>query len=565
MGLMHPAYRYLAGAKSVAIFAALSLALGMASPGAYAGGFPSVLESELEAMTPQAPRPHVQAQRDDEDIRAMQAFYEDRNYAPLWLHRDFVNREARLLLDQLREADSEGLDPHAYAVERIAALIEAEPQTPAALVQLEVLLTGELLRYARDLRQGRMSPAAVYSDSALDQPPFAARSVLRDAADATNFRVFLRQLTPGNAMYHRLRRALIEYRVIAEAGGWPTPPESSILLGYGTHDPAVAQLREYLWATGDLSIRQNESHVFDTGLALALERYQRRHGLAADGVYGQATRRQMATPVEERIRQIQLNMERWRWMPDEMGDRHVLVNLAGFEVEVVEHGSTALRMRAVVGRPYRKTPVFSDKISYLEFNPTWTVPPGIMRNDLIPNVRANPDYLEENNFHLYSGWEEDDERLDPHEVDWDSLDLDRIPYRFVQQPGPENALGRVKFMFPNKHYVYLHDTPEQRLFGETERAFSSGCIRVEKPMELAEYLLGDRPDWDRDKIDSTLDDGELTRVRLPKRIPVHLTYSTAWVGEGGTVHFRSDIYERDSRLEQALGNAEMLHRAAVWN
>jgi murein L,D-transpeptidase YcbB/YkuD len=431
-----------------------------------------------------------------------------------------------------------------------------------------MLLSSELLRYARDLRQGRMAPAAVYPEPALDRQPFQPRRVLQGTADAVETATLpdhLRQLTPGNAMYHRLRRALSEYRLIADAGGWPAPPESPPLLGPGTHHPAVTQLREYLWASGDLSIRKSDSHAFDTGLALALERYQRRHGLPADGIYGPATRRAMAIPVEDRIRQIEVNMERWRWMPDDMGERHILVNLAGFEVEVVESGSTVMRMRAVVGRPYRQTPVFSDRISYLDFNPTWTVPPTIMREDLLPKLRRDPGYLEDNNFHLYSDWSADAERLDPYEVDWKALDPDRIPYRFVQQPGPQNALGRVKFMFPNKHHVYLHDTPEQKLFDENGRAFSSGCIRVEQPKELAAYLLGERPGWDRERIDSTLEDGELTRASLPRPVPVHLTYSTAWVGEGGTVHFRPDIYGRDARLRQALASAETLHRAAAWN
>jgi murein L,D-transpeptidase YcbB/YkuD len=275
-------------------------------------------------------------------------------------------------------------------------------------------------------------------------------------------------------------------------------------------------------------------------------------------------------------------MERWRWMPDDLGQRYVLVNLAGQEVELVDSGSVRLSMRAVVGKPFRKTPVFSDEITYLEFNPDWTLPPTILREDILPELRQDPGYLAQNEMTLYAGWSAAAERLDPTTVDWAQVTPERFPYKIVQAPGPKNPLGRVKFMFPNAHHIYLHDSPAKNLFARASRAFSSGCIRVAKPFQLAEALLGGTrvtdklrkplglppatpaegdgeapvwdPAWDRALIDRLLDHGKTTPVRLAEPVPVHLTYSSAWIGEGGTMHFRPDIYGRDRALAQALAN-----------
>jgi murein L,D-transpeptidase YcbB/YkuD len=377
------------------------------------------------------------------------------------------------------------------------------------------------------------------------------QAILEGVAAAPDIEWFLRNQAPSNPIYRRLRRVLAEYSDMAARGGWPQVPVGPSLKP-GMAGPRVSALRLRLMASGDLTIESTASKVYDAALVQAVERFQARHGLETDGVVGAKTLQALNVPVEQRIEQILINMERWRWMPDDLGDRYILVNLAGFELDVVEYGSTALEMRIVVGKTYLSTPVFSGRMTYLDFNPYWTVPPSIAQKDILPKIQADPGYLESDGMRVFDGWGEEASELDPATVDWASVDATLLRFKFRQDPGPKNALGRVKFMFPNEFEVYLHDTPSRGLFQRTVRTFSSGCIRVERPLELAEYLLHDDPSWTRTRIDSVIAAGKPMRVVLPAPIPVHLTYSTVWFGEGGTVHFRDDIYGRDALIAQAL-------------
>lgn len=489
------------------------------------------------------------------DMATLAAFYEGRGDRPLWLAGD--GQRARTLLQALRTAGRDGLRPTAYGVAELADDL-AKANGAEAKAAVELRLSGALLRYARDLRQGRLAPSAI--DPNLPEAPATTRAptdLLAGAAAADDLAGYLDSLAPATPVYRRLRRALQDYREIAAAGGWPELAAGPSLKP-GMSGPSVAALRQRLKAGGDITVFDSEPDVFGAGLEQAVRRFQTRHGLEPDGVVGPKTYRALNVPVATRIRQIEVNMERWRWMPDDLGERYVLVNLAGFEVELVAHGSTQLQMRAVVGKPYRKTPVFSGQMTYLEFNPTWTLPPTILREDVLPKLRADPSYLAQNEMTLYGGWSADAPVLDPAQIDWETVDPKRLPYRIVQAPGPKNPLGRVKFMFPNRYHVYLHDSPSRQLFDRAVRTFSSGCIRVEKPVELAEALLAGKPGWDQAKIEQVMDSTAPQRVLLPEPLPVHLTYSTAWIGEGGTVHFRDDIYGRDQALAQALsGEAEM--------
>lgn len=486
----------------------------------------------------------------------------ERDYRPVWIGEQGAGAKTRELLRGLERAKREGLRPEAYAIQEIGDLIDSA--NVEDLARLELLSSRELLRYAADVRGGRVLPTVVDPEPAGQRKDIDEEVVLLGAIRSTSIESYVRRLVPGNAEYHRLRRALAKYHGIAEAGGWPVLPTGPNLRR-GDLNSNVAILRARLEASGDLTVASDDPAYFDAGLDLAVRRFQARFGLDSDGIVGPATRRQLNVPVRTRIRQIEVNMERWRWMPDDLGERHIIVNLAGFEVDVVESGSIVMSMRAVVGRPYRRTPVFTGSMTYLEINPTWTIPPGILRNDILPRVREDPGYLARQKMHVYSGWTADARRLDPAEIDWDSLDPRRVPYRIVQQPGPWNALGTVKFMFPNRYHVYLHDTPERELFDRTVRTFSSGCIRVEKPMELTRYLLGDQPEWTDERIERTFASARITRVNLKRLVPVHLTYSTVWTGEGGTVHFREDIYDRDVLLEQALTTAEASRLAFARN
>jgi len=312
-------------------------------------------------------------------------------------------------------------------------------------------------------------------------------------------------------------------------------------------------LRRRLAASGDLGAGDDSGgELFDAALEAAVKRFQDRHGLGSDSVVGAKTLKALAVPVAERIRQIELNLERWRWLPRDLGRRYVLVNIPDFTLQVIEDGSEVLAMRTVVGRSYRRTPVMSDTIKYLVINPYWEVPTTLAVKDKLPEIRKDPEFLARQKFHVYQGWGSDQREIDPAGVDWQRVDGRNFPYRLRQDPGPLNALGRVKFMFPNKFDVYIHDTPSRELFRSPERAASSGCIRVEAALDLAEVLLRPAPDWNREAIAKTIASLETRTVPLPEPIAVHLQYWTAWADAAGTVHFRDDVYERDSRLAAAL-------------
>jgi murein L,D-transpeptidase YcbB/YkuD len=482
------------------------------------------------------------------DWSSLQAFYRQRGYRPIWAIEGAEARTSQLL-EVLSAARREGLDPEPYRLSDLAELSQAG--TASAQAELELRASAAVLRYVSEVRTGRLALHKVDPELFIHPGEVDRQAILEGVAAAPDIGWFLRNQAPSNPIYRRLRRVLAEYRDMAARGGWP-PVAGGPSLKPGVADPRVASLRLRLMASGDLSIESAAPEVYDAGLVQAVERFQARHGLEADGVVGAKTLQSLNVPVEQRIEQILINMERWRWMPDDLGDRYILVNLAGFELDVVEDGSTALEMRVVVGKTYRRTPVFSGRMTYLDFNPYWTVTPSIARQDILPKIQANPAFLKTDGMRVFDGWGEDAREIDPSTVDWATVDGKALRFKFRQDPGPKNALGRVKFMFPNEFNVYLHDTPSRDLFQRTVRTFSSGCIRVERPLELAAYLLHDDPSWTRARIDGVIAAGKPMTVVLPSSIPVHLTYSTVWFGEGGTVHFRDDIYGRDALVAQAL-------------
>ena len=309
--------------------------------------------------------------------------------------------------------------------------------------------------------------------------------------------------------------------------------------------PRVAALRARLAMTGDLEgpMEAVAPELFDAAVEEAVKRFQQRHGLDADGVVGRQTLAELNVPVEARIAQLRVNMERVRWIFRDLEPRFILVNIARYRVLLVENGEVVWSTRAVVGRPYRQTPLFRARMTYLEFNPTWTVPPTILREDLLPDIRRDPSVLQQRNMTVL---DHQGRRVDPDTIDWSSTTARNFRYMIRQEPGPENALGQVKFMFPNQYHVYMHDTPARGLFRRAARGFSSGCIRLERPFELADILLAGTQ-WDAAAVAS----GRTRVVNLPQPITVLIIYGTA-VPEDGRIHFADDIYRRDARLLAAL-------------
>jgi murein L,D-transpeptidase YcbB/YkuD len=480
------------------------------------------------------------------DVEPLRMFYEQRQNAPAWVEPVGANVRAHALLKALRDAAQDGLDPTEYDP---GPLVTSGYGTETLAVS-DVALSAALLRYALDVRQGRTMLSKPDQHPPLTLKPVDPVQILSAAAVAPDPKLFVEGLAPADPFYQGLRQALAGYRVLAAAGGWTTLPDGP-KLAVGHIDPRVPILRFRLEVTGDLPAGTyvRSENRFDDDLRQALSRFQARHGLPADGVLGPRTRDALNVPADARVRQLLVNLERARWLPEELGDPYVLVNMAAFQLEVVEAGRPALDMRVVVGRPARSTPAFSDEITYLELNPYWHVPRTILIEDKLPILRSNPGVLTAQGIRVIAPG---GVRVDPTVIDWSTVSARNFPYTLRQDPGERNALGRIKFMFPNAYDIYLHDTPSRGLFRRPMRAFSSGCIRVERPLDLAEYLLRANGDWSRERIQRAIAAGKNRSVTLAKPVPVHLLYLTAWMGRDGRVQFRDDFYNRDGRLVAAM-------------
>jgi murein L,D-transpeptidase YcbB/YkuD len=377
---------------------------------------------------------------------------------------------------------------------------------------------------------------------------------LEQALASNQIEETLKSLLPVHASYKRLRSELERYRRIAAAGGWSLVPGGP-KLKKGDRSDRMAVLRQRLFIEGyptDFTVP--DKALFDEELEAAFQKFQIQNGLEPDGVLGVQSLGALNISAEARVRQIVVNMERWRWLKKDLGSRYVLVNIAGFYLDVIDSGQSLLNMRVVTGKTYRRTPVFSDKIRYVVMNPFWHVPTSIALKDLVPKIKADPAFLSKQGFKVFDGWGGGAKELDPAGIDWQNIAASIRNLRFRQDPGPVNALGRIKFMFPNPHNVYLHDTPARELFGRSRRDFSSGCIRIEKPVDLAVYLLRNHPDWPPEKIRAALTGIEINEqtIQLPEPIDVHILYWTAWVTENGRLHFAPDIYHRDKGIDAAM-------------
>ncbi len=487
------------------------------------------------------------------------AFYERRAYRIAWSGNGGPLPQVHDLLYSIHRADLEGLRPDDYHLRRIEAVLgslpdmrhAAQPIDPRLLVDLDLLLTDAFLMYGFHLLDGRLDSETIDPEWHIQSPEEDLSRVLEDALGENRVREALESLLPRTPCYQHLKEARARYRRIAADGGWPMIPEGD-KLEKGSSGSRVRLLRERLVASGDLAAAGIDGEMFDGMLEGAARRFQERHGLAADGVVGPNTLGALNVPVEERLRQIEINLERWRWLPRSLGDRFIRVNIANFEMDLFEGGERIMNMRVIVGRDYRRTPVFSDVMTYIVINPYWNVPRKLATQDKLPLIKQDPAYLADQKMRVFSGWGADAVEIDPSTVDWSQVTAGGFAWRLRQDPGPKNALGRIKFMFPNKFDVYLHDTPSKGLFAQPDRAVSSGCIRLEEPIELAEYLLRGYPEWTRPAILAAIENGLEQTVRLLEPIPVHILYCTAWVEDTGEIHFRRDIYGRDKAVADAL-------------
>ena len=483
----------------------------------------------------------------------VEQFYAEHDYAPLWTTVGGVNERGEALAVAIGGVSADGLEPNDYRYFEIVELLGAT--TSQDLARLEVMLSGALVRLAQHLSAGRVDPMQVERSNDLYPVGVEPVAVLTSASTTTDIAAYVEGFAPDQEEYRRLKGALADFRALASEGVvWPTVPEGESLKP-DMHDPRVPALRESLIAHGDLDAATpvgTDPTLYDLPLQEAVKRFQLRHGLLDDAVVGKNTIAALNVTLLERIEQIILNLERRRWMADDRGTRYVFINLSDFQLKVVDRDHTIFVSPIIVGTEYNQTPVFSDEMEYLEINPYWNVPPKIARNELLPKIKENPDYLAEQNFELLSGWSGDDVPVDPMSIDWSTVTAADFAYKLRQRPGGGNALGKVKFMFPNRFDVYLHDTPSRGLFARETRTFSHGCMRVGDPVGLAAVVLEGEPGWDAARFDAVVASGERTIVPLTTHLPVHIAYITAFVNKDGTVNFRRDIYGRDKSLAAAL-------------
>jgi murein L,D-transpeptidase YcbB/YkuD len=481
---------------------------------------------------------------------AVAVLYRKRESRPIWTDAGRI----RQLQAAIGLAEQHGLTPADYRLEAVAEALALAARGDAAqterLAELDIALTDSLVRIVDHLRHGKVEPSAVYPDWNFNRRAGEAAelSSLSAAIARGEILAAVEHACPQYPVYKRLLRALAQYRQLMNEGGWPTV-DAGPKLQPGAVDPRVVQVGARLKVTGELAPDAPVTDVYDADLVKAVQRFQARHGLAADGEIGPRTLAALNTSAAARVDQIRVNLERARWALHELRETYVVVDIAGYQASYVRDGKVVWQSRVQVGQPLRKTPVLKSKFTDIVLNPNWTVPPTILSKDIIPGARKDPRDFEKRRLRIL-----DSERneIDPSEVDWSVYSERNFPYVLRQDPGPGNALGRIKFNFPNKHAVYMHDTPKKSWFDRSERAFSSGCIRVDKPMELAELLLADGERWSQDKIKAAIDQGRTRTVVLSKPVPVLILYWTVDVDEQGGILFKRDVYDQDRRVLQEL-------------
>lgn len=483
-------------------------------------------------------------------------------FIPVWITAEGKpNPAAREALAILGAADTEALRPEDYQAERLdtmAAALERAPSPDAGEIgEFDATLTAAVLRFAGDLHGGRVDPRTVEFAMSLPEDLHNLPSLIAVAISDHRVGEAMGALRPPLVQYQRLREALVRYRALVDSSV-PEVPAVTASVKPGARWPGLPAVHRRLVLMGDLPSSvavPGDSAVYKGELVEGIKRFQDRHGLEPDGVIGKGTIAALNVPFARRVRQIELGLERLRWMPDLQNSRFIVVNIPTFQLwawdSLTADGAPTLSMNVVVGAALRTmTPVMQEELAYLVFRPYWNVPRSIAVGEVLPKLRRDPGYLTINNMELVAGGGDDASPLAATPANIERLAKGQVRVR--QRPGPKNSLGLVKFIFPNDQAIYLHDTPATALFSRARRDFSHGCVRVERPVDLAAWVLRERPEWTRDRIVEAMQRGKSQRVTLPHQIPVFLFYTTAISSPDGTVRFAEDIYGRDAKLLKAL-------------
>lgn len=454
----------------------------------------------------------------------LEAFYRARNYAYAWYDNQGLIEQAANLYNRIQNIKEEGLPDKIPYKQEFTVLMENNGMDSTGQPSnfTELMITAQYFFYADKVWTGIDEKQSRANEWLLPRKKLPYDTLLDSLISGKD----ILTEAPVYRQYELLKAQLKKYRDIAAAGGLPRIPSPKKSYKTGDSTEAIAAIRKLLFITGDLA-ENNNSMVFDAGLESGVKAFQYRHGLTTDGVIGPAMIAEMNVPVQDRIRTIIVNMERSRWVPVRLTNNYLVVNIPEFRLHVFENDTPAWSMKVVVGKPAHKTAIFNGEIKYVVFSPYWNVPTSILNNEIKPAIRRNKNYLAR------------------HNMEWNGNSV-------RQKPGPDNALGLVKFLFPNSHSIYLHDTPSKSLFGESTRAFSHGCIRLAEAQKLAEYLLRNDPDWTNEKIDTAMHAGVEKYVTLKEPIPVFIAYFTAWVDKNGNLNLRKDVYGRDSRIAEMI-------------
>ena len=478
----------------------------------------------------------------------LREFYASRNFQPIWVDASGLNDRGRKTLDVLEKAGDEGVNPALYALRSMHQIASEHAQAERRIqvrLSLEILMSNAVMRYAGDMQGGFTRPQWDTGHAALGAAEQIA--LLKEAAGSENTAGFLQGLAPQSPDYLALKKSLQNYQDIAARGGW-----SGFMVGAvikpGASDARVENLRQILTLTQDLPTTQTPAAnaiVYDAKLVDAVKHFQLRHSIEPDGVVNMMTQQALSVPVAKRIEQIAMTLERMRWMPRDLGNRYVLVNVPAYRLRAVM-GSDQLAMGVIVGKRDTQTPMFSKNITQVVFNPSWGVPQKIAMKEMLPKVQKNPNYLINAGYTVTSNGQV----LDPHSVDWSSVGSDNFTYAFRQNPGDGNALGKVKFTIPDSDNIYLHDTSQHQLFSKADRSMSHGCVRLSNPEAMTKFVLS-HEGWEGKKIETAYN-GDVSRTVTITPLPVHLVYWTSWVDEKGAVHFQKDIYGKDQSFLAAI-------------
>ncbi len=471
--------------------------------------------------------------------------YAGRDYKPIWTNRNL--RED--LYRSIERASEDGLTPEDYHLEFLEnSLSNLSNLNDEELISTEIILTDAFFALASDYNSGKLNPKEIYSIWGVESNKIDLPGLLEYGVKQNDIIAAIDSVVPKHEVYRGLKRSLKKYRELAKNESEPTYiSEEGKGIAADEKDVRISNIKKRLKELGYWDEEVVDSNdTFDQALQEVIKEFQKKNGIETDGVIGSGTIKTLNKTYLDRVEQILVNLERWRWYPKDLGQQYIIVNIANFRLHLVKDGDTVATHRTMVGTEARKTPIFSDEVEHIVYNPTWTIPPTIKNKDVIPSASKNPDYISKKN---YSIFDNTGKRLNASEIDWSSSKVKA--YTFRQEAGPSNPLGLVKIIYPNEHLIYLHDTPSKNLFSKNLRAQSSGCVRVQDVLDLAKMLLSDQPKYDDEKIEEILDSGKTTTIKITQKVKVHHLYWTAW-NEKGNTRFAEDIYKRDAAIYKLL-------------